>query len=217
MMPRQLKSYVTTSGFFELAVAAPTMKAALEIWGAGPDLFRRGYAHETKDSAIVGATMAKPGVILKRAVGGQGAFKEHADLPDVSTWKKPITSPTPSQAPASQPELPPKAVPVKTAPAKPPAAQQDAERKAAQLYAAAVKKREREAERAEAAERKALERRQKAVEKAENAIRTARAAHDARVAVIKTERGELELRAREEETRWDAQKRDLDAALKDAQ
>ena len=31
-MPRQLKTYVTTSGFFELAVAAPTMKAALDIW-----------------------------------------------------------------------------------------------------------------------------------------------------------------------------------------
>ena len=91
-MPRQLKTYVTTSGFFELAVAARTMKAALEIWGAGRDLFQRGYAKETSDPAIVNATMAKPGVVLRRGVGSRGSFKEKPDLPDVSAWEKPTIS-----------------------------------------------------------------------------------------------------------------------------
>ncbi len=117
-MPRHLKTYVTTSGFFELAVAAPTMKAALEIWGAGPDPFRRGYAKETNESAIVKATMAKPGAVLKRAVGGQGAFQEHAGLPDVSMWEKPAKRTSPRKAPASAPEPSPKPALVKLAPVK---------------------------------------------------------------------------------------------------
>jgi hypothetical protein len=33
-MARRLKSYRTSSGFFDLAVAAPSMKAAAEAWGS---------------------------------------------------------------------------------------------------------------------------------------------------------------------------------------
>jgi hypothetical protein len=64
------------------------MKAALEIWGAGRDLFQRGYAKETSEPAIVEATMAKPGVVLRRGVGSRGSFKEKAYVPDVSAWEK---------------------------------------------------------------------------------------------------------------------------------
>jgi len=45
------------------------MKAALEIWGARGNLFHQGFAKQTDDADIVKATMAKPGVILRRAVG----------------------------------------------------------------------------------------------------------------------------------------------------
>jgi colicin import membrane protein len=38
-MPRKLKVYQTSLGFFDLAIAAPSMKAALEAWGAGSNLF----------------------------------------------------------------------------------------------------------------------------------------------------------------------------------
>src|SRR6478672_9602980 len=33
-MARKLKTYTTSVGFFDLAVAAPSMKAALEAWGS---------------------------------------------------------------------------------------------------------------------------------------------------------------------------------------
>lgn len=82
-MPRQLKTYQTSLGFYDLAIAAPSMKAALEAWGAGSNLFHQGHAKETDDPDIVAATMAKPGVVLKRPAGSSGPFAEHADLPDL--------------------------------------------------------------------------------------------------------------------------------------
>lgn len=57
-MPRKLKTYQTSLGFFDLAVAAPSMKAALEAWGSKSNLFHHGFAKETDDRAIVAATMA---------------------------------------------------------------------------------------------------------------------------------------------------------------
>ena len=86
-MARQLRTFQTSIGFYDLAVAAPSMKAALEAWGAGSNLFHQGLASESDDPAVVGATMAKPGVVLKRPVGSRGRFAEHADLPDLSDAK----------------------------------------------------------------------------------------------------------------------------------
>jgi colicin import membrane protein len=45
-MARKLKSYQTSQGFFDLAIAAPSMKAALEAWGANSNLFHQGFAKE---------------------------------------------------------------------------------------------------------------------------------------------------------------------------
>ena len=80
-MPRKLKTYQTSLGFYDLAIAAPSMKAALEAWGAGSNLFHQGVAKESGDPEIVAATMSKPGVVLRRPVGSDGPFREHADLP----------------------------------------------------------------------------------------------------------------------------------------
>ena len=80
-MARKLKTYLTSLGFFEQAIAAPSMKAALEAWGADSNLFHQGAAKESDDPDVVAATMAKPGVMLKRPVGSNGPFKEHAELP----------------------------------------------------------------------------------------------------------------------------------------
>ena len=80
-MARRLKTYQTSLGFFDLAIAAPSMKAAAEAWGSRTNLFEQGLAKETDDPAIVAATMAKPGVVLRRPVGSNGAFPEHAELP----------------------------------------------------------------------------------------------------------------------------------------
>src|SRR3954454_5211131 len=82
-LARKLKTYQTSVGFFDLAIAAPSMKAALEAWGAGSNLFHQGHAKETDDPEVVAATMAKPGVVLKRPAGLSGRFAEHAELPDL--------------------------------------------------------------------------------------------------------------------------------------
>jgi hypothetical protein len=80
-MARKLKTYQTSLGFFDLAIAVPSMKAALEAWGAGSNLFHQGVARETDDPDVVAATMSKPGVILKRPAGSSGRFAEHSELP----------------------------------------------------------------------------------------------------------------------------------------
>ena len=80
-MARKLKTYQTSLGFFEQAIAAPSMKAALEAWGADSNLFHQGAAKESHDPDVIAATMAKPGVVLKRPVGSDGPFGEHAELP----------------------------------------------------------------------------------------------------------------------------------------
>ena len=88
-MARKLKVYRTTAGgFFELAVAAPSMKAAAEAWGADPDVFKRGFAEETDDPKAVEAAMAAPGTVLRRPVGSDGAFGEHATLPKAPEEKR---------------------------------------------------------------------------------------------------------------------------------
>src|SRR5215475_4958207 len=80
-MARKLKVYQTSIGFYDLAIAAPSMKAALEAWGAQSNLFHQGVARETEDPAIIEATLSRPGVVLRRPVGSTGRFKEQADLP----------------------------------------------------------------------------------------------------------------------------------------
>jgi hypothetical protein len=39
-MPHKLKTFITNIGFFELALAAPSIKAALEAWDSEGFLFR---------------------------------------------------------------------------------------------------------------------------------------------------------------------------------
>jgi hypothetical protein len=89
-MIRKLKTFVTSLGFFDQAIAAPSMKAALEAWGADSNLFHQGAAKQTEDPDIVAATMAAPGVVLKRPVGSTGPFSERADLPkDIDDSRRP--------------------------------------------------------------------------------------------------------------------------------
>src|SRR5207253_2382090 len=80
-MARKLKTYQTSLGFFDLAIAAPSMKSALEAWGADSNLFYQGAAKQSDDPDVIAATMEKPGVVLKRPVGSDGFFSEHAELP----------------------------------------------------------------------------------------------------------------------------------------
>jgi hypothetical protein len=80
-MARKLKTFQTSLGLYDLAIAVPAMKAALEAWDAGSNLFHQGVAKETDDPDVVAATMGKPGVVLERPAGSNGRFAEYSDLP----------------------------------------------------------------------------------------------------------------------------------------
>src|SRR6185437_2693149 len=88
-MARKLKTYQTSQGFYDLALAAPSMKAALEAWGASSNLFHQGFAKESDDSDVISAAMAKPGIVLKRPVGSNEPFREDADLPTAASLDLP--------------------------------------------------------------------------------------------------------------------------------
>src|SRR3977135_3188679 len=126
-MAKKLKTYETSLGFFDLALAAPAMKAALEAWGADSNLFHQGAAKESTDPDVVAATMAKPGVVLRRPVGSNGPFTEHAALPKNLGDK-------PSGRAQKPPPKPKKRPPSKT--------DDKAARKAAQEYEKAERQRE---------------------------------------------------------------------------
>ena len=86
-MPAKLKSFTTESGFFELAVAAPSRAAALKAWGMKHDIFAQGLARQSEDKGIAAATIAKPLVVLRRPLGSKAAFTEKAALPEVKRAK----------------------------------------------------------------------------------------------------------------------------------
>src|ERR1700752_1865371 len=90
VMAKKLKAYQTSLGFFDQAIAAPSMKATLEAWGADSNLFHQGAAKESHDPEVIAATMAKPGVVLRRPVGSDGPFGEEAELPkDLGDSRRP--------------------------------------------------------------------------------------------------------------------------------
>jgi hypothetical protein len=74
----------TSLGFYDLAIAAPSMKAALEAWGARSNLFHQGVAKEVDDPDVVDATMAKPGVVLCRRRDPAGASLNTPIYPPIS-------------------------------------------------------------------------------------------------------------------------------------
>lgn len=199
-MPRQLKTYLTSIGFFDLAIAARSMKAALEAWGADSNLFHQGFARETDDRGIVAAALAHPGVVLRRPVGSKGAFKEHADLPE-------------DIAPARSPHPRTK----KTGKSSGPSASKSGTTKSRSIAAAFDKQqRKREAARRkeELAEAKQRERAAAKMAKAQRAFEAAEHKHDENTAAIEAERDALEQRARSEDQRWEKQRAELQDALR---
>jgi len=203
-MPRKLKTYQTSLGFFDLAIAAPSMKAALEAWGADSNLFHQGAAMESDDAEIIAATMAKPGVVLRRPVGSDGSFGEHAALPtDLGSDGRPTKTDRKSEDRTRKKPFSP---PVDKA----------EERKAALAFEKEQKRRERERASEEAAKQKARERRQQAVDKAQAALETAEREHAKRVAGIHAEMAALEKKSQAEDALWQKEKERLDAALRSA-
>ncbi|UEM18073.1 cell envelope biogenesis protein TolA (plasmid) [Bradyrhizobium barranii subsp. barranii] len=200
-MARKLKTYQTSLGFFEQAIAAPSMKAALEAWGADSNLFHQGAAKESTDPDVIAATMKKPGIVLKRPVGSDGPFGEHAELP--KSFGRDGTGKPPSK---------------KVRAAKKTSAKSDkaAERKADQAYERERQRREREEAKEEAARRKERERRERVVEKAQSALDEAEREHAKRASALRSELEVVEDRIRSEADDWAEEEKRLKAALKRA-
>ncbi len=211
-MARKLKTYVTSAGFFDLAVAAPSMKAALEAWGSKSNLFHHGFATESDDPKVVAATMAKPGVVLRRPVGSHGAFSEHAALPK----DLPVTVAKAEPKPAKR-----SAQPVTTAkkPSRGAAddkAEREAARRAALAFEKEEKRREGERRKEEEARAKERERRERAIAAAEAALDEARREHDTRTAEIEKERAAIDKKSEAEDARWRKKREQLEEALRSA-
>jgi colicin import membrane protein len=205
-MPRKLKTYITNLGFFELALAAPSMKAALDAWGMGHNTFHQGFAKETHDAKIVAATMAMPGTVLRRPVGTKGEFKENAELP------KQLGKLTP---PKIEPQKR-KAVAVAKRSAKTKGVKESKPQAAILSFEKAKARRDRERQRAQAKEDAERDRKRARIEraaaKAEDALERARERHEEKLAAIAQERKTLERRVAVEDARWNAERAKLEEA-----
>jgi hypothetical protein len=202
-MARKLKTYQTSLGFYDQAIAAPSMKAALEAWGADSNLFHQGAAKESDDPNVIAATMAKPGVVLKRPVGTNGPFGERAGLPTGlgdNNRNKAVRAPklqTPKQT---------RAAPV----------DKTAERKAALSYEREQKRREREQAKEELARQKDRQRREQAVDKAQAALDEAEREHTERASSLQNQIDALEKRLQSENAGWQDERDRLTAAVRKA-
>ena len=199
-MARKLKTYQTSLGFFDLAIAAPSMKAAADAWGVKPSEFKRGFAKETHDPPIVAATMAKPGVVLRRPVGSNGPFSESAKLPrDLPIDKVKDKQPKP------QPKT--KASPTRTLDDK-------AARAVALAFEREQKRRDIARRKEEARQEKERQHREQAIAKAERALEQAKREHDARTKELEKEQAALDRRSQAEDTRWQKEQGKLETALR---
>lgn len=218
-MPRSLKTFVTNLGFFEMAIAAPSMKAALEAWGMGHNTFKQGFARQTDDPKIVAAAEAHPGVVLRRAVGSSGEFKEHAELPK----SLPAIAPPAIHKPAAQ--KPPKKSKAKPAPTT------KGKHPVAPVVSLVEKRREKEHERKQEVERRRKEaraakeearaekeakKRQVRIDHGEEAMAAAREEHDATMSDIQSRREELDAEEQKETARWEKERGRLQAAIREA-
>jgi hypothetical protein len=169
------------------------MKAAAEAWGSKTDIFKKGFAKQTDDPAIVAATIAKPGVVLRRPVGSNGPFSADAELPRLPTGK----------------------VKVRRAGKGPTHTLDDKDaREAAIAFEREQKRRDSARRKEEAARGKRRKRLEQAIAKAERALEEAMRDHDAKINKIENDRAAVERRSQAEEARWEKQKEKLEAALR---
>ncbi|MBR0716413.1 cell envelope biogenesis protein TolA [Bradyrhizobium liaoningense] len=204
-MARKLKTFQTSLGFFDLAIAAPSMKAALEAWGANSNLFHQGAAKESDDPDVIAAAMKKPGVVLRRPVGSNRSFSEQAELPsDLGGDRRSTNAPRKSKGQIAKK---PSSRPV----------DKTAERKAALANEREERRRESERAREGAAREKERERRrQQAIDKAQAALDKAEQEHAKRAVAIQAEVEALAKRSQTEDDRWNKERKRLEAALQRA-
>jgi hypothetical protein len=87
-MARKLKTYQTSSGFFDLAVAAPSMKAAAEAWDSRTNVFKQGFAKETRrEQAIATAERALQEAKIKKIEKDRAALDRRSQAEN-ARWEK---------------------------------------------------------------------------------------------------------------------------------
>jgi hypothetical protein len=204
-MARKLKTFVTSLGFFDLAVAAPSMKAALDTWGFRHNAFQQGFASETGDAQIIRAAMAHPGIVLRRPVGTDQPFGEDAELPQGFSLPKMGKAEKPGPAVRSKPK--------KAKRAAAPQGTGRTDQASIISFKAEKARRDRQRAQAEAAARHTQERRRQAVSKAQSALEKAQAQHDKRLQSLERERVKLEGRFQREQDAWDEHRGKLEAQL----
>jgi hypothetical protein len=206
-MPRKLKTFITNIGFFELALAAPSMKAALEAWGMGHNAFQHGFAKQTEDPKIVAATMASPGAVLRRPVGTKGEFTEHSELPK-DLWKL--------EAPKAEPDRPKTRPPAKQRTKAKPSKDEKKDLAAILSFEKGKQRRDTEREKQQAEADAKREKEQARIEqdlaKADHALDRAKAHHEAIASAIAKEQDKLDRRAEAEESRWKKERARLEGA-----
>ena len=72
---RKYKVFRTHLGFYDIILAAPSRKAALEAWGVTQDLFKDGRAEEIDDAKLSKIALEKPFVPFRRLFGSKGKFE----------------------------------------------------------------------------------------------------------------------------------------------
>ena len=80
-LARKLKTYQTSLGFFDLAIAAAVDEGGFGSWGADSNLFHQGAAKESDDPDVVAATMCKAGRRSQAPRRIRRVFGEQAALP----------------------------------------------------------------------------------------------------------------------------------------
>ena len=160
---------------------------------------QEGICEETNDPKIVAATMAKPGVLLKRPVGSNGPFGENAELPQINK----VTETRAKSQPRRQ---------------EPTAYRVDdnTARDAALAFEREQKRREIIHRKEEAAREKERKRREQAIAKAERALEEANREHEAEVKKIENARAAVDQRYKAEDARWQKQKEKLETRLRRA-
>lgn len=196
-MARKLKVYQTSQGFYDLAVAAPSMKAALEAWGAASYTFEQGHAQESTDAKVREAALKHPNVVLRRPVGTSGPFQPKSETPSPASREQQKTRLTAS---------PPKSAE---------SARIDRDvRGAAKKSTEEQREREKQAKRDAQATARANQRRMASVARVEKELENAQRDHDEIQAKIDDDRASLQRRADAEEKRWALARSSLEGKLR---
>ena len=144
--------------------------------------------------------MSKPGIVLRRPVGTDGPFREHADLPTDLAGDGPKYSPKKTLA------KPKEQVPGTT--------DNEAARKAALAFEREQRRLENQRRKEEAGRERERQRRNKAIAKAQAALEKSEREHRKRVATIEAARDALEKKSQAEDARWAKEKEELERTLR---